>query len=180
MHEGKFTVRAKDFKFGTAKTGTDYLGILLEVTEGECKGEVIGAQLYFTENTVERNMESLRHLGWDGKDITKLTGLGATNAKAEADIGWEERDVPKPGGRPGETVRTRELRVKWINQLGRILISAEMDPAAKMSFADRVKAMADTARANRAGGGGSRPSVPSGGGAGDDFGGGGGDDDIPF
>lgn len=70
-----------DFKFGTSeKTNTPYVAVVVEITDGPCKGETASRSFFLTEKAFKMSEESLRTLGWDGEDLQTLDGLGTTNA----------------------------------------------------------------------------------------------------
>lgn len=183
IEAGRYKAKGVEGGLGMTGTGKEQVGVLLEITEGDATGEQITWYGYFTEKTVDRTMESLRHLGWAGDDLTDLTGITANEVSIV--IEHEENDR-------GEW----HARVKWINGPGGGLAMKErMDEKAARAFAARMKGAAAASRA-----GGQKPqtqqrqSTPrgqqpqsrgyGGGGGytagnqnrGDDFGG----DDIPF
>lgn len=48
------------------KKGSEYIGVVFEVAEGDHKGEKITASLWWTEKTETRTRGDLATLGWDG------------------------------------------------------------------------------------------------------------------
>jgi hypothetical protein len=102
---GSYQAYAREFVFGRASTGTEQIAVSFEIAEGELKGRNITWRGYFTDATQERTLESLEHCGWDGKNLTKMTGLGTRVAV----IVIEDEE-----GQDGKTYS----RVKWVNALG--------------------------------------------------------------
>ena len=58
--------------------GTEYIGAVLEVTEGPDTGERITASLWWTEATQERTKQDLQYIGWNGEldGDCNLLGVG--------------------------------------------------------------------------------------------------------
>ena len=129
--KGKYRARAdRQVEFGTSGNGSDYCVIDFEITEGELRGDHIKAWLYFTEKARDRSIEALRTCGctFPGNDVTNTEGID-TN---EVEIVVEHETYEG---------KLRD-KVKWINSLRKSPVkdSERMDPHAKKSFAERMKA----------------------------------------
>ena len=157
------------FEFGCTGSGAEFVALTFSIVEGSEAGETVQWRGYCTEKAHERTIESLRHCGWSGGDITDLTGIDRNMVQLVIeDDTWEGKTRPK---------------VKWVNAI-RPSVNAEqrMGDGARAAFAARMRgavAACDASIANAGqryepkNGAGGPPS-----GADDDPGPG--DDDIPF
>jgi hypothetical protein len=134
INEGKYKARATDAKLGVAQTGNDTVAVAFELLDHP--GEHITWYGYFTEKTVDRTMESLRYCGWQGDDVSDLTGISSN----EVEIVIEHEE-----DREGKT----RARVKWVNRAGssKAQLKNEMNDAQKKAFAARMKGAALASRA---------------------------------
>lgn len=88
-----------------SNSGTDYVAVLFEITEGPEKGNTIVASLFQTEKTAERTKKALAALGWkgesrdDGEGNCNLVGLNNV-----VPIGVKEEDYQ---GR-------KQIKVDWV------------------------------------------------------------------
>jgi len=126
MKTGYHKARALFGALGFTSKGTEQVAVEFEITEGDCKGEHITWFGFFTDQTTDRTIESLRNCGWQGDDLSDLSGLG--DLEVSLDVGEEEYE--------GKT----HLRVKWVNapRTGVTLKQAMTDAEAK-AFAQRLK-----------------------------------------
>jgi len=168
--QGTHKARGKEWGLGHSSTGKKQVAVLLELTQGEHAGKCITWFGYFTDGAVDRTLDSLRYLGWEGDDFVHLTGLDAN--EVEIVITAETYEG-----------KTRD-RVQWINRPARLALREQMSPAAAAAFAAsmRAKAIAHKQAHGPARTPGSRatPNTPAvsthGAGLPDQFDG----DDIPF
>jgi hypothetical protein len=74
---GSYLARATDnWALGeSAVKQTPYARLEFEIQEGPYKGKRLTKDLYFTEKTWERAIESLRACGFEGDDISNLAGV---------------------------------------------------------------------------------------------------------
>src|SRR5262249_27702083 len=125
--------RAINAEFGTSKKkSTSFVLVNFEITQGEHAGEILSWNGYFTTNTEERTIESLRYCGCEfpGNDITDLTGIH----RSEVQIVVEHEEYQTDSG---ETKTA--AKVAWVNSLGRtISVDQRMDDAAKAAFKARM------------------------------------------
>jgi hypothetical protein len=127
------TYRAKpiEAKLGQTAAGNPQVGVLFEVTQdGPEKGKRITWYGYFTEKTEERTLESLRHCGWVGDDITQLGSLKSDVAIViEAEPDQKDASVMRP-------------RVKWVNSGGStgVAMKTELAAGKAASLQERIKA----------------------------------------
>lgn len=55
--------------------GTPYVRLEFEILEGTSKGRKLQKDFYLSDKTWERTIESLRCCGWQGDDVSNLTGV---------------------------------------------------------------------------------------------------------
>lgn len=130
LAKGKYRARAIEWSQVTehAKTGTEEIRVLFQVTdEGEFNGHHITWRGYFSEQTAERTIESLRYLGWSGDDVTNIQGLDAN----EVQIVVEHEEYQ------GKT----QVKIAWVNRLASVYVGQPMSDAKKMAFKDRMKGL---------------------------------------
>lgn len=129
LPEAKYKARAIEWSQVTAheKTGNEEIRVLVEVTDGEHKGQQRTWRGYFTEGTAERTVESLRYFGWAGDDITDVQGLDAN----------EVQIVIKHEQWEGKL----QEKIAWINRLSSVYIGTPLDAAKKADFAKRMKGL---------------------------------------
>ena len=130
IKEGKKKAKSDTYlEFGKSDNGSEFCVLTFTILEGPDAGDFIRWTGFFTEKTIERTMQSLRYCGWSNNDITNPEGLGSN--VVEIVVEHEEykgKLYPK---------------VKWVNKLsGGIPAKNQMDDAAKMAFAKRMKAHA--------------------------------------
>lgn len=127
--KGTYKARAKEWGLGHAGTGAEQVAVLFEFTQGELAGRCITWYGYFSDATVERTLDSLRHCGWDGHDFVNLDGLD----RNEVDLVIDEEE-----GQDGKVYD----RVKWVNRPARLALRTQMNHQEATSFAQRMKGKA--------------------------------------
>lgn len=123
---GTWPARAVEGDLDITNNGTEQIAVRFVLTDGEHKGSYITWYGFFTEKTTERTLESLRHCGWQGDDLTNLDGI--TENDVELVIEDEE-------GQDGEW----RSRVRWVNQPGGRALKSRMDEATKAAFAAKMR-----------------------------------------
>jgi len=121
-HEGRFKciVRETENWIGEASTGSLYVGIPVEVAEGDCAGEHITAYLYLTEAANDRTLKTLEKvIGFDG-DLEALYTGRTSFAGLPCSIVTEYEN--------------NNLKVKWLN-------SAAGGNGIQPASEDKVKAL---------------------------------------
>jgi hypothetical protein len=128
LEAGRYKARGVEGALGVAKNGTEQIAVLVEVAEGERAGARLTWFGFFTEKAIDRTFESLRHLGWQGDDITDLSGIDANIVEI---IVEHEPDQNSGEMRP---------KVRWINRSGGggIAMKDRMDPNAAASLAKAI------------------------------------------
>jgi hypothetical protein len=130
LKPGKYTAKLSSFDFGTTKKGTEHIVCIFDVVGGDCDGEQVYWYGYFSEKAAERTIESLRHMGWKGDDLSEIT---LEEIQGEVQIVVETN-----------TYRDTCLRVSWVNPAqvgGKVAVKNAMDPMAKKAFAERMRGM---------------------------------------
>lgn len=132
--EGKYRAKARSAEIGEAKTGTVQVQVDFEFTGGALAGQHINWFGFFTEKTLERTLESMRHAGWQGEDPDNLSSL------ARADVPEVELVIEHEDGLPDEQTGEvkQRARVKWVNP-ARVAMKA-LDPAKKAAFGQSLRA----------------------------------------
>jgi hypothetical protein len=124
----KIRVKAKavagSHEFGVAGTGTEQIGLRVQVLEGEHEGQEFVWYGYFSEAAVEMTLQALKTSGWDGSDFVNLPGLGSTMFSLT---------LQDETNQQGENV----LRATFINPLG-VPMKEKMDDSAKAALAKRI------------------------------------------
>jgi hypothetical protein len=125
IEKGIHKARAIEWKLGLTGTGGEQVAVLFQLEDGQ----TVTWRGYFTEKTTERTLDSLEYMGWDGKDITKLTGLDTNDVNLVIDHEVSEKD--------GKTYP----KVNWVNRIGGTLaVKEELTGHALQNFAGRMKA----------------------------------------
>lgn len=140
--EGSYTARAVgEVQYGVTKSGGDYVRLSLSVQAGEGQ-RIMSRDLFFTEKTAERSVESLRHLGWTGNELNLLAvgtdGLG--DRDASVDVEHEDYTYTPEGESEQRTVRV--AKITWINAAGGAKVFAPMGEGQRKAFGARFKALA--------------------------------------
>lgn len=126
--QGTFKARAKEWGLGHSATGKEQVAVLFEVTQGEHAGKSFTWFGFFTENTTERTLDSLRHCGWDGDNFVEMKGLDSN----EVEIVVEEEEYEGK-------VRTK---VQWVNRPSRLAMREQMNAQAQAAFAAKMRGRA--------------------------------------
>lgn len=134
IEDGRYTAKAIEWKLGMTSTGKEQIGVLFQLSDGR----TISWYGYFTENTVDRTLESMEHMGWDGLDITAPKGLDAN----EVSIVVEGEASPTDG--------KMYPRVKWVNKVGGgLAMKEELSGGALQSFKQRMQGAVMARRQSR-------------------------------
>lgn len=126
--KGTYRALPLELELGVAGTGAEQVAVRLELLSGGQEGKRIVWYGFFTEKTAERTMESLRHMGWKGNDLSDLS-----TAKEECAVVIDHEQDQEGNA---------YARVKWINAAGGPMLKNVMDDAAKKAFALRMRGLA--------------------------------------
>ena len=111
--EGQYRARAMTGELGETQKGNPQAVVTFRLDGGEIRtwfGSFSNTTLKDGRTVAESTLRSLRHAGWDGKEITDLSMLGGTDEKpvyCMVTIG-HEKDL-------NGVVRDR---IRWVNGLG--------------------------------------------------------------
>ena len=137
---GTFRARAVQGSatLGFTSGGKEQVGVQFQILEGEDTGKHITWYGFFTDKSTERTIESLRHMGWQGDDLSDLSTVGDRDAPDVLLVIEDELD-----DRDG----TMRSRVRWVNRMGSgVAIKDKMDDAQARAFAARMKGAAVASR----------------------------------
>jgi hypothetical protein len=129
LDRGYYRARAVESALGKTQNGTRQVAVRFQTFDDQNQpGEAITWYGYFTDKTADRTLESLQHCGWEGDDITDLTGIERNEVQLVVEHEEYEGKV--------------HARVAWVNRPGGggIAIKAPLDEAEKVDFAREVKA----------------------------------------
>jgi hypothetical protein len=125
IDKGTYKARAVEGALGFTSNDNEQVAVLFETIEPQPRR--ITWYGFFTEATSERTLESLRHMGWKGDDLSDLSGI----TDNEVYIVVDHEDYQ------GKT----QARVRWVNSGagGALAMKATMDKARAQAFAARMK-----------------------------------------
>ena len=119
---GRHLVRAMRAELGYTNSGNEMVAVYLQNDEGNG----ITWYGYFTDATWKRTLEALRLCGWQGDDVSDLSGIDGSR---EVEVVVEQEEWQ------GET----RVRARWINAPGGAGIRNVMPEADRKSFAARIR-----------------------------------------
>jgi hypothetical protein len=123
---GKFRAQALEGSLGYSTTGKEEIAVQFLILEGPDEGKRITWWGYLSDAAADRTLESLLHTGWDGEDVSVLTGLGSKDATIVI-----QEDTYKG---------VKRTKVAWVNQLSRGPTNDKaMDDSQRTSFAERMR-----------------------------------------
>lgn len=122
---GTYKARAVQGVLGQAGNGTDQVGVEFELTDPEVAGQRIAWYGFFTEKALETTLRALRTCGWQGQDLSDLSGIDAN----EVSLVVEHEEYE------GAT----RARVRWVNGAGGLAMKAPMQADQAKSFAARMR-----------------------------------------
>jgi len=118
--------KAKSWALGESSTGKEQVAVSFPIPDGNGGERHLAWYGYFTEATAERTIESLRHMGFEGDDLTRLEGLD----KHEVELVIEDEEYE---GKVHE-------KIQWINRAGGALVKTPLEGEKLGSFAAQMKA----------------------------------------
>jgi hypothetical protein len=126
---GTHRARPIDCALGMTGTNKEQIGVMFELVDDP--SQRITWYGFFTDATFERTIESLRHLGWHGNEISDFHGGLPEGVSNEVDIVVEEE-----ANQQGEL----RLKVRWINSGGGVAVKTVLDDQQVRAFSARMKA----------------------------------------
>jgi len=135
LQPGTYKAKPENVQFGIVETtGNEYIRVSFSIDFDDGSVETIGADLYFTEKTYARSIESLRYCGWTGTDLAALdNGVdGMGSAIVELVLAMDKFTDDKG-------VEKETLKVQWVNRPGGRAVAKPMSDQQKAAFAARMK-----------------------------------------
>lgn len=144
------TAYAISTEFGFAKNGTEQIAVTFQIVDEDAdgkRGALHGSRRvwygFFTDNTTDRTLESLRHCGWSSDELSDIANLDEDACR---------RLLPKVVKLvlENETYNGRTVeKVRWVNAIGesRSAIKNKADDKDVQSLSDRMKSRAAALRA---------------------------------
>jgi hypothetical protein len=139
IDEGTYRARGVEGELSYAETGNEQVAVLFAITEEGFEHQMITWYGYFTDKTEESTLKALHTMGWEGDDLSDLTGIDRNEVYLV--IVHEE-------GQDGQT----RARVRWVNATpGRLALKNRMDEGQKAAFAERMRGKVLAQKARMAG-----------------------------
>ena len=124
--------KAKEWTMSEASTGKPMLVVLFDVlTEGAAE-KALTWRGFFTEATMDRTIEAMRHMGFEGDDLSDIVGLD----RLEVDLVVEDEEYTDETS--GE-VKT-SAKVQWVNKPRALSVKTVLEGDKLKSFAAEMKA----------------------------------------
>lgn len=135
LRAGRYTGRATGGALGMTAGDKPEVAVMFELVEPP--GWRIAWYGFFSEKTEESTLKALLACGWDGDDISALTGIDQNEVELVIEV---EENEDKNGQRLG----TYRNRIRWVNPVGSagVLINKEMDDATKAQFTNAMRGRA--------------------------------------
>lgn len=146
------TSKAKSWALGVSSTGKEQVAVSFPIPDAEGGEYHLAWYGFFTEGTVERTIESLRLLGFEGDDLTNLVGLD----KNSVELVIEEEEYPQGSGQFQE-------KIQWINRGGGALVKTPLEGEKAKTFAAlmREKFRVHDAQAGKKPAAAAKPKTPN-------------------
>ena len=126
---GNYRGRPVRAALGITSKGTEQIAVEFELIEPA--GERMTWYGFFTEATTDRTIESLRHCGWQGVDLSVFI----EGEQLPAGFDREVDLVVKHEEYEGKT----RARIAWVNSGGGLAMKNVMDKVQGQTFAERMK-----------------------------------------
>lgn len=169
LKKAKYIARAVGAPtFAPAQSKNMQICIPFEVTQGEHTGEAQSWIATFTDNTTERIIESLGHMGWQGDDLSEFDGISDERAMEllpnEVELACDVEPAREYNGKHYDA----RLRINWVNRIGggRFVFDSEtrIQGSSLKSFAAQMRSTIKSVRGaggTRSNGSGSKPVHPN-------------------
>lgn len=142
----RYKARASEWGLGESSKGTKQIAVSFNILTENADMQRITWYGYFGDASWERTIESLRHCGWTGEDLSELEGTKGGLDANEVELVIADEDYTDPS--TGE-VKT-STKVQWVNKAGGLALNAPLAPDAAKSFAAQMR---EKIRAKAAAGG---------------------------
>lgn len=135
LRPGAYKARATGGALGLTAKDKPEVAVMFELVEPQ--GWRIAWYGFFTEKTEDSTLKALFACGWDGEDISALTGIDQNEVELVIEV--EENEEKN-----GQKLGTYRNRVRWVNEVGAagVLISKEMDDGMKAQFTQAMRGRA--------------------------------------
>ncbi len=140
--------KALEWALGESQAGNPYVAVSFKVKDTDGEEKFVAWRGSFTDKTTDRTIESLRFMGFEGDDLSKLEGLN----KNEVELVVEDEEYE------GELF----ARVQWVNKPRGPGVKVALEGQKLSSFAAQMKAAFrahDAANGKRTT---SKPAAPAG------------------
>ena|ERR1051326_2108102 len=123
---GRYRARPVSWALGRTSTGKEQVAVEFELMDAD---GVVGPHItwfgYFTDDTWERTVESLRHCGWQGDDLSELSGLDQEVSVVIENEEYKGKRYPK---------------VRWVNAPGSgLALKEQLSPQEAKEFASSMR-----------------------------------------
>jgi hypothetical protein len=124
--------KAKEWTMSEASTGKPMLVVLFDVLTEGADVNALTWRGFFTEATMDRTIEAMRYMGFEGDDLSDITGLD----RLEVDLVVEDEEYTDEA--TGE-VKT-SAKVQWVNKPRALSVKTVLEGDKLKSFAAEMKA----------------------------------------
>ena len=142
--KGTYRAIPVDACLGKTGTGKEPIAIMFELADES--RERIPWYGYFTDATFDRTIESLRHLGWHGADLSDFALGLPEGVDTEVEI-VIDHEADQEG--------VDRARVRWINSGRGIAVKERLDEQQARSFSARMRSRVAALQASKGQNGGS-------------------------
>lgn len=122
---GTYRARATEAQLGTTDTGKEQVAISFQLLTPGFEGQHLPYYGFFTEKALEVTVKALRACGWQGVDLSDLSGIDAN----EVNLVVEHEEYN------GVT----RAKVRWVNDGSVGLLKNVLGDAERKSFAQRMR-----------------------------------------
>lgn len=122
---GTYKARAREWALGKSQNGKEQIAVLFELVGGPHDGQSITWFGYFTDATLDRTLDSLRHCGWSSDSLAELDGLDQN----EVEIVVDQEEYQ------GKT----RTKVQWVNRPSKLALKEQLSAQEAQAFAARLR-----------------------------------------
>lgn len=127
-----YKAKAAEWSLGETSQGNPQVVVLFNILDEGAQETRLTWYGYFTEKTTDKTIESLRICGWQGEDLTDLTGLDTNEVSLVVE---DEEYTDEQSGQ----VSTR-ARVRWVNKAGGLSVKQPLTGEKAQAFAASMRA----------------------------------------
>lgn len=122
---GTHRARAKEWGLGYSDTGKEQIAVLFQIADGPHNGKHIHWYGYFTDETLDQTLMSMRHCGWASESLAELDTLG------DNDVMLVIEDEEYQG--------KWRSRVRWVNRVPKLALKSQMNMQQASDFAQKLR-----------------------------------------